>query len=179
MIHVPIEIAVSKALLVDLMRAMMQILTNAKMVSRNVQMLPDSVKRLSRGCSRRDESLLLSMVMLNVVDDGRWNCCMQCCRGGWSSFTVLIHLRAAVSVVVTLWFSDACNTLPCAIYYPLTPPPLPVYCSFPVRTFELVNHSTELLCYTGISCLRWIMNHGFETKKTFTNYNLIERLILP
>lgn len=71
MIHVPIEIAVSKALLVDLMRAMMQILTNAKMVSRNVQMLPDSVKRLSRGCSRRDESLLLSMVMLNVVDDGR------------------------------------------------------------------------------------------------------------
>ena len=71
MIHVPIEIAVSKALLVDLMRAMMQILTNAKMVSRNVQMVPDSVKRLSRGCSRRDESLLLSMVMLNVVDDGR------------------------------------------------------------------------------------------------------------
>ena len=72
MIHVPIEIAVSKAVLVDLMRAMMQILTNAKMVSRNVQMVPpDSVKRLSRGCSRRDESLLLSMVMLNVVDDGR------------------------------------------------------------------------------------------------------------
>lgn len=71
MIHVPIEIAVSKALLVDLMRAMMQILTNAKMVSRNVQMVPDSVKRLSRGCSRRDESLLLSMVMSNVVDDGR------------------------------------------------------------------------------------------------------------
>ena len=71
MIHVPIEIAVSKALLVDLMRAMMQILTNAKMVSRNVQMVPDSVKRLSRRCSRMDESLLLSMVMLNVEDDGR------------------------------------------------------------------------------------------------------------
>ena len=71
MIHVPIEIAVSKAVLVDLMRAMMQILTNAKMVSRNVKMVPNSVKRLSRGCSRRDESLLLSMVMLNVVDDGR------------------------------------------------------------------------------------------------------------
>lgn len=43
---IPIEISVSRALLVDLMRAMMQIL--AKMVARNMQMVPDSVKRLSR-----------------------------------------------------------------------------------------------------------------------------------
>ena len=68
---IPIETAVSRALLVDLMRAMMQILTNAKMVARNMQMVSDAVKLLSRRCSRRNESLLLSMVMLNVVDDGR------------------------------------------------------------------------------------------------------------
>lgn len=85
-----------------------------------MQMVPDSVKLLSRWYSRRDEYLLLSMVVWNVVDGGRWNCCKQSRSG---SFTVLFQLRAAVSVVETRWFADACNTLPCAIYHPLSPTP--------------------------------------------------------
>ena len=54
-----------------MMRAIIQILANAKMVARNMRMVPDSVKLLFRGYSRRDESLLLSMVVWNVVDGGR------------------------------------------------------------------------------------------------------------